>query len=78
MTTRAALYYTRIICIVTAIITLAAVLYYIFLPCIQAFTDNCLPTKNPCVGCCHCKSNSDSSTVVPVESDHDDLENSEV
>ena len=75
MTTRAALYYTRIICIVTAIITLAAVLYYIFLPCIQAFTDNCLP---PCVGCCHCKSNSDSSTVVPVESDHDDLENSQV
>ena len=75
MTTRTALYYTRIICIVTAIITLAAVLYYIFLPCIQAFTDNCLP---PCAGCCHCKSNSDSSTVVPVESDHDDLENSEV
>ena len=75
MTTRAALYYTRIICIVAAIITLAAVLYYIFLPCIQAFTDNCLP---PCVGCCHCKSKSDSSTVVPVESDHDDLENSEV
>ena len=77
MTTRTALYYTRIICIVAAIITLAAVLYYIFLPCIQAFTDNCLP---PCVGCCHCKSksNSDSSTVVPVESDHDDLENSEV
>ena len=75
MTTRTALYYTRIICIVAAIITLAAVLYYIFLPCIQAFTDNCLP---PCVGCCHCKRNSDSSTVVPVESDHDDLENSEV
>ena len=76
MTTRAALYYTRIICIVAAIITLAAVLYYIFLPCIT-FYDPCLP---PCIDCCNCNnhSNTDSSTVVPVESDHDDLENNEV
>ena len=78
MTTRTALYYTRIICVVAAFITLAAVLYYIFLPCIEGVTNNCLPTKNSCIGCCDCKSNSDSSTIVPVESDHDDLENSEV
>jgi hypothetical protein len=77
MTTRTALYYTRIICIVLAFITLAAILYYIFLPCIHAFYDNCLP---PCIYCCNCKNhyNTDSSTVVPVESDNDNLENSEV
>ena len=63
------LYYTRIICIIMAIFTLFAIICYIFLPCIYAFYNNCLPDKDTISCCCIYNKNTDSATVVPVEDD---------
>ncbi len=62
------LYYTRIICIIMAIFTLFAIVCYIFLPCIYAFYDNCLPDKDT-LYCCLSNKITNATVVVPVEND---------
>lgn len=62
------LYYTRIICIIMAFIVLFAIVCYIFLPCIYAFYNNCLPNKDTLYYCFSNKT-TNATVVVPVEND---------
>ena len=60
------LYYARIICIIMSLIALFAIICYIFLPCIYAFYNNCLPGKDT-ICCCLSNKITNATVVVPVE-----------